>query len=195
MFNKQDNIMLFYNKKSYIERRLQHDVIENGISYIPCRVNNIDDVISKYSVKDCQSLNSEFIEYIMGFIDCIPVEYPVVLEIHGPKFSSEEKKIITEATISEMDYRLGKTEEDIQILRKRFICMVAGTVLSGVLLYLAKLYITDVPLEFFYVIFWLFADATVRYLFIEKMDFKDEKIRAGRMASLKVEFVELCESA
>ena len=34
--------------------------------------------------------------------------------------------------------------------------------------------------KFVYVLFWLFADALVRYL----------KIRAGRIASMKVEFVE-----
>ena len=39
-------------------------------------------------------------------------------------------------------------------------------------------------------VFWLFADALVRYLFIEFGDYKNEKIRAGRIASMKVEFVE-----
>lgn len=47
-----------------------------------------------------------------------------------------------------------------------------------------------VPLEFFYVLFWLFADALVRYLFIEFGDYKNDKNRAGRIASMKVEFVE-----
>ena len=38
--------------------------------------------------------------------------------------------------------------------------------------------------------FWLFADALVRYLFIEFGDYKNDKIRAGRIASMEVEFVE-----
>ena len=53
-----------------------------------------------------------------------------------------------------------------------------------------KIITDDVPLEFFYVLFWLFADAFVRYLFIESTDYKNDKIRAGRIASMKVEFVE-----
>jgi hypothetical protein len=69
--------------------------------------------------------------------------------------------------------------------------MAVGTIGSGILLALIKNVINDdIPLEFFYVLFWLFADAFVRYLFIENDDYKNEKIRAGRLASMKVEFVE-----
>ena len=69
--------------------------------------------------------------------------------------------------------------------------MVAGTLGSGVLLGAIRQFVDDVPLEFFYVLFWLFADALVRYLFIEFGDYKNDKIQAGRIASMKVEFVEI----
>jgi uncharacterized membrane protein AbrB (regulator of aidB expression) len=98
--------------------------------------------------------------------------------------------MITEAVNSDADYLLGKTEADNRYHRKVFWWMVAGTVGSGVLLGVLKHFVDDVPLEFFYVLFWLFADALVRYLFIEFRDYKNEKIQAGRIASMKVEFVE-----
>ena len=50
--------------------------------------------------------------------------------------------------------------------------------------------IEDIPEEFFYVVFWLFADSLVRYIFIERGDYRDKRIGAGRIASMKVEFVE-----
>ena len=181
----------FYYKKSYLERRLQKDVMEDGIAYIPCRVEEIGDIISRFSIKDCESLDGEFVDYLLDFVDCIPEEYPVVLEIHGPKFTDEEKKLITEIIESDTDYMLGKTEAQNRHHRKVFWWMVVGTVGSGILLALIReLIIDDIPLEFFYVIFWLFADAFVRYLFIENSDYKNDKIRAGRIASMKVEFVE-----
>ena len=77
-----------------------------------------------------------------------------------------------------------------QTSQKSFFGMVAGTVGSGILLAVIKQFIDEVPLEFFYVLFWLFADSLVRYLFIEHGDYKNDKIRAGRIASMKVEFVE-----
>ena len=61
---------------------------------------------------------------------------------------------------------------------------------SGIILTIANKILSDVPLEFFYVLFWLFADALVRYLFIERFDFKKEKMRMSRLASMEIEFEE-----
>ena len=188
---KKNKRSSFYYKKSYLDRRLQKDVMEDGIAYVPCRVDGISDIISKFSTKDCESLDGEFVDYLLDFIDCIPEEYPVVLEVHGPKFTDEEKKLITETIESDTDYMLGKTEAENRHHRRVFFWMAVGTIGSGILLSVIKKFISDeVPIEFFYVLFWLFADEFVRYLFIENSTYKDDKIRAGRIASMKVEFVE-----
>ncbi|MCR5451300.1 MAG: hypothetical protein K6F00_01570 [Lachnospiraceae bacterium] len=190
MIERYANRKKFLNKKSYINRRLNHDVIENKTAYIPCKVSGIQDIISKYSVKECESLDAEFIAFITDFIEYVPPEYPVVLEIIGPKFSPEEKRIITDTVTGELDYMLGKTEKFILHKRRMFFGMILGTIVSGFLLGIVKLYASDVPIEFFYVLFWLFADAFVRYIFIDNIDYKEEKIRVGRLASMKVEFKE-----
>ncbi len=190
LFLKKNYKKDYLYKKSYLDRRLQRDVMEDGIAYIPCRVEGIDDIISKFSVSGCESLDSEFMIYITDFIEFIPPDYPVVLELSGAKFSPEEKKTITDTIVSEMDYLLGKTEEHISHKKKIFLYMIAGTIISGILLGIFKRIFSDAPLEFFYVLFWLFADTLVRYLFIEKLDFRSEKIRTGRLASIKVEFLE-----
>ena len=188
---KKNKRSSFYYKKSYLDRRLQKEVMEDGIAYVPCRVDGISDIISKFSTKDCESLDGEFVDYLLDFIDCIPEEYPVVLEVHGPKFTDEEKKLITETIESDTDYMLGKTEAENRHHRRVFFWMAVGTIGSGFLLAVIKKFISDeIPIEFFYVLFWLFADEFVRYLFIENSTYKDDKIRAGRIASMKVEFVE-----
>ncbi|MCR5731387.1 MAG: hypothetical protein K6G51_00375 [Sphaerochaetaceae bacterium] len=180
----------FYYKKSYLKKRLQKDVMEDGVAYIPCRVEGIEDIISKFSIKGCESLDSEFQDFVMDFIDFVPGEYPIVLEIHGPKFTEKEKALIVGTIESDMDYTLGKTEEDVNRHKRIFQWVTAGTILSGCILASIRQFLTAVPLEFFYVLFWLFADSLVRYLFIEKFDYEDQKIRAGRLASMKVEFIE-----
>ena len=180
----------YYKKRSRLNSRLQKDVIRNGTAYLACKVEGLDDILSKFSVKGIESLDGEFRDELLNFADCIPQEYPLVLEIHGPDFSEEEKEMIREAVVSDADYLLGKTEAENRHHRKVFWGMVAGTVGSGILLGVIKNIVDEIPLEFFYVLFWLFADALVRYLFIEFGDYKNEKIRAGRIASMKVEFVE-----
>ena len=187
---KKDKREEYYNKKSQLNSRLQKDVIRNGTAYLSCKVEGLDDILSKFSIKGIESLNGEFKDELLNFADCIPQEYPLVLEIHGPKFSEEEKEMIREAVVSDADYLLGKTETENRHHRKVFWWMVVGTVGSGILLSVIKQFVDEVPLEFFYVLFWLFADALVRYLFIEFGDYKNEKIRVGRIASMKVEFVE-----
>jgi hypothetical protein len=181
---------MFYSKDSRLEYILQKEVIRDDTAYIPCKVQGMEDIISKFSIEGCESLDDEFSNYLLSFVDCIPEEYPVVLEIHGPAFTESEKKRITEVIKSETSYLLGKTEAENRRHRKVFWWMAVGTIGSGILLSIIKQFIDEIPLEFFYVLFWLFADAFVRYLFIENSDYKDEKIRAGRIASMKVTYVE-----
>ena len=61
--------------------------------------------------------------------------------------------------------------------------MAIGTVISGVLLAVLGKLLDDIPQEFFYVLFWLFADSLVRYIFIEREDYREQRIGAGRIAS------------
>ena len=188
--NTEDNIKKFLTKETLLKHRLNKEVLEDGIAYIPCYVQSMEDIICKYSIKDCVSLNSEFSDYIMGFIDCIPVKYPIVLDIYGPKFTEEQKKIITDAITSDGDYELGRTIQENRHHRRVFIEMVIGTVISGILLAMIGKYLGDIPQEFFYVLFWLFADSFVRYIFVERGDYQNQRIGAGRIASMKVEFTE-----
>ena len=48
---KDNNIKKFLNKKTFLERRLNNEVLEDGIAYIPCHADSIEDIISKYSIK------------------------------------------------------------------------------------------------------------------------------------------------
>ncbi len=180
----------FLYKKTYLARRLQHDVMENGIAYIPCKVRGMEDIISRFSISGVETTDAEFLNYITDYAEFIPPEYPLVLEIYGPAFSEAEKRVITETITSDLDYLLGKYEDLHQYQKRKFLFMMVGTVVSGIVASFCKLWLTDIPLEFFYVIFWLFADSLVRYLFIEKRDFREGRIRMGRLASMKVNFVE-----
>ena len=66
----------YYNKKSQLINRLNKDVIRDGTAYLSCKVEGLDDILSKFSVKGIQSLNGEFIDEFLSFVDCIPQEYP-----------------------------------------------------------------------------------------------------------------------
>lgn len=185
-----NNKKRFLSKKSFLNYRLNKEVLRDGVAYIPCHVDNMEDIISKYSIKGNESLSSEFVDYFTDFAECIPIKYPIVLKIYGPKFTEEEKKIIVETIALDGDYNLGRTIQENRHHRLVFVEMVVGTVISGILLALLGKYLEAIPQEFFYVIFWLFADALVSYIFIERWDHRNERSVAGRLASVKVEFAE-----
>lgn len=189
--NTTSNGSQLLHKNSYLERKLHRDIIEDGVAHIPCKVEGMDDVINKFSIPGKETANAEFMLFVMEYIDYIPEEYPVVLDIYGPTFTPEERKVAVKTITEEMDYLLGKTDYELRYRRRIFLIMVAGTILSGCLLGVAKSYFIDAPLEFFYVIFWLFADSLVRYLFIQRLDYHKDRIRAQRLANMKVAFKEL----
>ena len=123
----------FYNKKSHLDINLQKKALRNGVAYIPCRVDGVSDIISKFSIEGFESLDGEFVDFLLDCIDCIPEEYPVVLEIHGPKFSEETKKRIIETIMLDGDSLLGKTEAQNRSHRKVFWLMLVGTIGSDMI--------------------------------------------------------------
>lgn len=60
---EENHIKKFLNKKSFLEYRLNKEVLEDGIAYIPCHVDNLEDIISKYSIRGCESLSTEFVDF------------------------------------------------------------------------------------------------------------------------------------
>ena len=56
MMNEDKNIRKFLNKKSLLARRLKNEILEDGIAYIPCHIENMEDIISRYSVRGVRVL-------------------------------------------------------------------------------------------------------------------------------------------
>lgn len=187
MKKKRNFIRLFDQKKSRIDSRIERDYIENGIATIHCSISNYNDIISTYSVKDQESLNLDFVEYLRDVAEPIPDEYPLVLNIIGNCLTEDEKDIITENISDEFSYKLGIVEKEQEREFKFFIFMLIGSIVSGLLLWLTD-FLDEVPREIFVVLFWFFGDRMFEYFFITGHDLRKEKRLAGRLASIKVIF-------
>ena len=59
---KTDKREEYYKKKSHLISRLNKDVIRDGTAYLSCKVEGLDDILSKFSVKGIESLKVEFVE-------------------------------------------------------------------------------------------------------------------------------------
>lgn len=179
----------YNHKKSNIETRLQNEFIDHGIATIPCKVNGIEDIISPFSVSGYESLNGSFIEYISGIIDVVPDYCPIVLSIVGHKFTEKQQSIIRSTIVDDCAYALGSVEKENRHHLRIFLWMAVGLILSCILLTIFK-WQESIQLELLFVVFWFCADVFVDYLLIEGRQLKKQRIRAARLACLKVAFSE-----
>lgn len=85
--------------------------IWSGVAVIPCRISEYSDVISKYSVKGCETLNPEFVDYIREVADFTPDKYPLVLNIVGDCLTQEEKETVERVILDDFAYDLGIVEK------------------------------------------------------------------------------------
>ncbi len=183
------NIRAYNRKKSGLERRLEKEFLDHGIATIPCKVSGVDDVISTYSVVAYESLSSDFVEYVNDIVDSVPEEYPIVLSIVGHKFTKEEQTTIRTTIEDDFAYDLGAVEKENKKHLKIFLGMLAGLVVSSVMLTVFNWW-SEIPTELLFVFFWFFAETLADYLFLGGRQLRKERLKAARLACLRVEFSE-----
>ncbi len=187
MIRHRNLISLFEARKGHLGDRIKRDYIRNGIATIPCQISGYDDVVSSYSVKECVSLNPEFVDYLQGFAEVTPSEYPIVLNIIGGCLSQEEKNIIEENITDDFSYDLGIVEKEEKRHMRIFWGMLVGLIISGILLWLTHV-MAEEPRELVFILFWFMGDTICDYIFLTGHDLRRERRLAGRLASIKVTF-------
>lgn len=186
---KRRMIRLFRRRKGNLDYRVKRDYIRNGIATIPCRISDYNDVISAYSVKGYETLNTEFAEYLRSAAEMASPEYPLVLDIVGDCLSKEQKETIEEVIKDDFAYDLGAVEREEKRHMRVFCGMFFGLIISGILLYLTHV-LAEEPRELIFVMFWFMGETLCDYVFLTGHDLRMERVLAGRLASIKVVFSE-----
>ena len=182
-------VRLFESRKGHLDYRIKRDYIRNGIATLPCKISDYSDVISGYSVKEYETLNTDFVDYVKSAADVTPAEYPIVLNIIGDCLSEEEKKTIEETIRDEFAYDLGIVEKEESRHTRVFYFMFVGLFVSIVLLYLTRV-LDDEQRELFFIPFYFMGDTLCDYIFLTGYELRRDRRLAGRLASIKVVFSE-----
>jgi len=178
---------LFESRKGHLDYRIKRDFVKNGIATIPCRISSYSDVINSYSVEGCETLNTDFFDYLTMSAEVTPDKYPLVLNIIGDCLSEEEQGIITTVIREDFAYDLGMVEKDIRRHTKTFLVMLLVFVLSGILIMFTS-FLSEVPRELIFLLFWFTGETVCDYLFLTGHDLRRSRRLAGRLASIKVVF-------
>ena len=184
---KRDFTRLFDRKKSHLDSRIKRDYVKNGVATIFCQISDYHDVITAYSVKDHETVNLDFIEYVRGAAAVIPEECPLVLNIIEDFLSKEEQETISQVIRDDFAYDFGMAEQEENRQWHIFIFMVIGMIIAGILLLLTET-LDEVPREVFFILFWFVGDRLFEYIFLTGHELRQEKRLAGRLASIKVIF-------
>lgn len=178
---------LFESRKGQMDYLLHRDYIDNGIATFPVKISSYYDVINSFSVRQYETLNSDFKDLIELSAGVIPPDCPIVVNIIEDCLTEEERKIIV-ATIREYyAYNLGMVEKDLRRHTKRFIIMTVGLVLSSILLWLSE-GLGEISRELFFVLFWFMGDTLCDYILLTGHDLRRDRRAAGQLASIKVTF-------
>ena len=184
---KREFTRLFDRKKSHLDSRIKRDYVKNGVATIFCQISDYHDVITAYSVKDHETVNLDFIEYIRGAAAVIPEKCPLVLNIIEDCLSKEEQETIRQVIRDDFAYDFGMAEQEENRQWHIFIFMVIGMIIAGILLLLTET-LDEVPREVFFILFWFAGDRMFEYIFLTGHELRQEKRLAGRLASIKVIF-------
>ncbi|MBR1686573.1 MAG: hypothetical protein IJ708_15680 [Clostridia bacterium] len=191
--SRRNTARLFEQRKGHLEYRIKRDYVRNGIATIPCHVSDYSDVINPYSVKDYETLNADFYDYLKESAEVTPSECPLVLNLIGDCLSQEEKKTIEEIIRDDFAYDLGIVEMEDRRHARIFWFMVIGLILSGTVLWFTKS-LTEVPRELLFIPFWFMGETLCDYIFLTGAELRRERRLAGRLASIKVIFSECYEA-
>ena len=188
---KKRNLKKFRSAKFNYAKFVKNYYIDKGAAYISAKVNSIDDIISKYSIKDYEWINSDFASYLEESAYYIPMEEAIVIEICGGNFSEEQKDLITRVIKDYFGLQLGDKIMDLDINRKRSNILL-GFSLFGVLLVamLNRFDIIGTVAELFIFILWFFLWEYGEMAFLDRSELQEQKLEAAQLSTAKIVFLD-----
>lgn len=182
------HIRHFKHKKIDYAKYIDDFYLDGELAYISCNVKGKEDIIHGFSVKGYEILNPVFVDFIEENSRYIPLEYPIMLEICGCKFSLEQRKVITETIEDHFALRLGDAQLELDKNRDKSLRLLSMGILTlAVMFVLSLIHLSsemfNIAVELLVWFFlWEFGDVA----WLDRRDLSAEKAAAARLASIKV---------
>ena len=114
----------FENFKKVNELKLNDDE-----AYIDLKLDDFKSIISTYSLSVNPILKDDFLSFIENYASYIPLDYPLVLEIHSKKISSEERILLRKLLKNHFSLMKINKEMELKALRRKsFFFLIMGII-------------------------------------------------------------------
>ena len=187
--NKIQKLKRYQTKKFDYYKTLNEYYINDGEAYISMNVYHLDDIISKYSVKNDEVLNYEFMRYLETNAQYIPDEYPLVLEICNHHFNPEEQEIIKKVIRIHYGISLINKKEELKIYKRKgkalFITGLISLLIYAILTYTEHLVVMK---EIFSLIFCFAMWETTEITIFDSDQIKEEIVNLQNLSEIRVIF-------
>lgn len=189
---KARNLRRFRKTKFNYDKFVKRYYIENDDAYISAKVRSYDDIINRFSVKNYEWINPEFVHYIEDSAYHIPEENRIILSICGCKFTAEQQTTIRRVILDYFGLQMEDKVSDLANNHKVIRRTIIGTILAGALyafIESTRLYDMSVVVpDILQCVFWVFIWETVSRIVLDRKTLNDEKLFAGQLSAMEIQF-------
>lgn len=177
-----------YQKEKFESyKKINNLKINDNEAYIEIKVKDYSSIISEYSLEDSPVLKDEFINVIENRASVIPLDYPLVLEIHNNTFSSEEKIIIRKLIKNHFTFISINKESELKRLKQKSRYLL----IAGIITLVASLLIENIELfaplfEILNILTWLGVWECGSLVLFDEDNLKEEIIKYKHLSKIRV---------
>ena len=185
--NKPEKLKKYQQKKFEYYKQIDEINISDNEAYITIQINDINEIISQFSIPGHEIIKEEFINLISKKASYIPVDYPLVLEIYTKSLTSEEKILIRKLFKIYYSLETINTEEELKtIKRKSRFFLFVGIICAILFILMVKLNVVTSLLEIISFIasfsIWEFAELVI----FEQYDLREKIIKNKHLAKIRI---------
>ena len=177
-----------YQKEKFESyKKINNLKINDNEAYIEIKVKDYRSIISDYSLEDNPVLKQEFIDVIERRASIIPLDYPLVLEIHNNNFSSEEKIIIRKLIKNHFTFiSINKESELNRLKQKSAYLLLAGITMLIISLLIKKIEIMGIIFEILNILTWVGVWECTSLVLFDEDNIKEEIIKYKHLSKIRV---------
>lgn len=168
-------------------KKINNLKINDNEAYISLKVLDYNSIVSEFSLEEQPALKNEFIEIIEKRAEIIPLDYPLVLEIHNKTFTAEQKITVRKLIKNRFTFiSINKQSELKRLKQKGFYFLLLGILafIISMLLYNNQILMPIFEILYFLASFsiWEFGELVI----FEQDDLKEEIIKYNHLSKIRV---------
>ncbi len=182
-----NKIKKYQREKFEHYKRINELKINNDEAYIELYIKDINNITNDYSKKNSFALKKDFFAEIEYRASYIPLDYPLVLEIHNNTFTSEEKIMIRQNIKNHFEFETITKKTNLKYLKRKsnffLVTGLVGFILLCLLYHINSLpYIEEIVSFLASFSIWEYAELKL----FEEDNLKEEIIRYKLLSKIRI---------